>query len=161
MSSFITQEALEELDEAYVFEEKRLNKDKFLATPQIYKARDYQEIAPANVKEFISFHEGKKINIISSSEAKVKSYDLELSDEKINYIYEPYILNLIGDDEVIISLNKEIKKRRKKKIKLVIDELQMNDFVVHEKHGIGQYKGIEPVTVMGAKRLRNCNVCRR
>ncbi|QKJ21976.1 DEAD/DEAH box helicase [Poseidonibacter lekithochrous] len=152
MSSFITQEALEELDEAYVFEEKRLNKDKFLATPQIYKARDYQEIAPANVKEFISFHEGKKINIISSSEAKVKSFDLELTDEKINYIYEPYILNLVGDDEVIISLNKEIKKRRKKKIKLVIDELQMNDFVVHEKHGIGQYKGIEPVTVMGAKR---------
>ena len=152
MSSFITQEALDELEEVYVFEEKRLNKDKFLATPQVYKAKDYQEIAPANVKEFISFHEGKKINIISSSEAKVKSFDLELSDEKINYIYEPYILNLIGDDEVIISLNKEIKKRRKKKIKLVIDELQMNDFVVHEKHGIGQYKGIEPVTVMGAKR---------
>ena len=24
--------------------------------------------------------------------------------------------------------------------------------MVHEKHGIGQYKGIEPVTVMGAKR---------
>lgn len=152
MSSFITQEALDELEEVYVFEEKRLNKDKFLATPQVYKAKDYQEIAPANVKEFISFHEGKKINIISSSEAKVKSFDLELTDEKINYIYEPYILNLIGDDEVIISLNKEIKKRRKKKIKLVIDELQMNDFVVHEKHGIGQYKGIEPVTVMGAKR---------
>ncbi|MFX4243446.1 CarD family transcriptional regulator, partial [Aliarcobacter butzleri] len=31
-------------------------------------------------------------------------------------------------------------------------ELQYNDFVVHEKHGIGQYKGIEPVVVMGAKR---------
>ena len=28
----------------------------------------------------------------------------------------------------------------------------LNDFVVHEKHGIGIYKGIEPVTIMGAKR---------
>lgn len=28
----------------------------------------------------------------------------------------------------------------------------LNDFVVHEKHGIGVYKGIEPVTIMGAKR---------
>ncbi|MFY9094756.1 CarD family transcriptional regulator, partial [Aliarcobacter butzleri] len=37
-------------------------------------------------------------------------------------------------------------------VKLVLDELQYNDFVVHEKYGIGQYKGIEPVTVMGAKR---------
>lgn len=152
MNSFITQEALEELDEVYVFEEKRLNKDKFLATTQIYKAKTYQEIAPANIKEFISFHKDKKVNIISSSEAKVKAFDLELSDTNINYIIEPYILNIIGDDEIIISLNKEIKTRRKKRVKLVLDELQENDFVVHEKHGIGQYKGIEPVTVMGAKR---------
>lgn len=152
MNSFITKEALEELDEVYVFEEKRLNKEKFLTTPQIYRAKNYQDIFPANIKEFISFHEDKKINIISNSEAKVKAFDLDLSDSKINYIFEPYIINLVSDDEVIISLNKEIKKRRKKKVKLVLDELQENDFVVHEKHGIGQYKGIEPVTVMGAKR---------
>ena len=152
LNSYITKDALEELDEAYVFEEKRLNKDKFLATPQIFSAKNYKEIAPANVKEFITFHEGKKITIISSSEAKVKSFDLELSDKNINYIFEPYIINLLSDNEVIISLNKEIKKRRKKRVKLVLDELQNGDFVVHETHGIGQYKGIEPVVVMGAKR---------
>ncbi len=115
MNSFITAEALDELDEVYLFENKRLSKEKFLTTPQIYKAKNYQEIAPANIKEFISFHEGKKVNIISSSEAKVKSFDLELSDSNINYIFEPYIINLVSDDEVIISLNKEIKKRRKKR----------------------------------------------
>ncbi|RBQ32456.1 transcription-repair coupling factor [Arcobacter sp. FW59] len=152
LNSFITQEALSELDEVYVFEEKRVNKDKFLLTPQIYSSKNYQEINPANVKEFISFHKDKKITIISNSEAKVKSVDLDLNDKNIKYIFENLILNLIGDDEVIISLNKEIKKRRKKKVKLVLDELQYNDFVVHEKHGIGQYKGIEPVVVMGAKR---------
>ncbi len=152
LNSFITKDALEELDEAYLFEDKRINKDKFLSTPQIFNAKDYKEIAPANVKEFISFHEGKKITIISSTEAKVKAYDLELTNKDINYVFEPYILNLVSNDEVIISLNKEIKKRRKKKIRLVIDELQTGDFVVHEKHGIGQYKGIEPVVVMGAKR---------
>ncbi|WP_419678204.1 transcription-repair coupling factor [Aliarcobacter lanthieri] len=152
LNSFVSQEALNELDEVYVFEEKRVNKDKFLLTPQIYSSKNYQEINPANIKEFISFHKDKKITIISNSEAKVKSVDLDLNDKNINYIFENLILNLIGDDEVIISLNKEIKKRRKKKVKLVLDELQYNDFVVHEKHGIGQYKGIEPVVVMGAKR---------
>ncbi|MCT7647092.1 transcription-repair coupling factor [Aliarcobacter butzleri] len=152
MSSFITQDALDELEEVYVFEEKRVNKDKFLLTPQIYNSKNYQEINPANVKEFISFHNDKKITIISGSEAKVKGYDLDLSDKNINYVFENYILNLVSNDEVIISLNKEVKKRRKKKVKLVLDELQYNDFVVHEKYGIGQYKGIEPVTVMGAKR---------
>ena len=152
LNSFITQDALDELDEAYVFEDKRINKDKFLTTPQIYTAKKYQEIAPANVKEFITFHEGKKITIISSTEAKVKAYDLELTNKNINYIFEPYILNFVSDDEVVISLNKEIKKKRKKRVRLVLDELQSGDFVVHETHGIGQYKGIEPVVVMGAKR---------
>ena len=152
LNSFITQEALDELDEAYVFEDKRLNKEKFLTIPQIFKAKNYQEVAPANLKEFLSFHEDKKVTIISSTEAKVKSFDLELSNKNINYLFKNYIINLVGDNEVIISLNKEIKKRRKKKIKLVLDELQNGDFVVHEKHGIGQYQGIEPVVVMGAKR---------
>ena len=152
LDSFITQEALDELEEAYVFEEKRVNKDKFLTLPQIYKAKSYQEIAPANIKEFLTFHEDKKVTIISSSEAKVKAFDLELSNKDINYVFENYIINVIGDNEVIISLNKEVKKRRKKRIKLVIDELQNGDFIVHEKHGIGQYQGIEPVVVMGAKR---------
>ncbi|MGB0990756.1 MAG: DEAD/DEAH box helicase, partial [Halarcobacter sp.] len=69
-----------------------------------------------------------------------------------NYVFENYIINLIGSDEIVISLNKEIKKRRKKKVKLVLDELQVGDFVVHETHGIGQYKGIDPVVVMGVKR---------
>mgnify|MGYP005845525065 CR=1 FL=1 len=152
MNSFITKQALDELDEAYVFEEKRLNKDKFLTLPQIFSAKQYQDIAPANVKEFISFYKDKKVNIISSSQAKIKSFDLELTNTNINYIIEPYIINLIGDEEIIISLNKEIKKRRRKKIKLVLDELQDGDYIVHEKHGIGRYRGIEPVTVMGAKR---------
>ena len=152
LSSFITQEALDELEEVYVFEEKRINKDKFLLTSQIYNSKNYQEIAPANVKEFITFHKDKKITIISSTEAKVKGFDLDLSDKNINFIFDNQIINLVSNDEVIISLNKEVKKRRKKRVKLVLDELQFNDFVVHEKHGIGQYKGIEPVTVMGAKR---------
>ncbi|OCL94366.1 transcription-repair coupling factor [Arcobacter porcinus] len=152
MSSFITQEALNELDEAYIFEEKRLNKDKFLATPQIYSSKEYKEISPANIKEFISFHKDKKVTLISSSEARIKSLDLPLDDKDIKYHFSEEIINLLGKDELIISLNKEIKRRRKKRVKLVVDELVLNDFVVHEKHGIGIYKGIEPVSIMGAKR---------
>ncbi|MFY9073718.1 transcription-repair coupling factor [Malaciobacter mytili] len=152
MNSFITYEALDELEEVYVFEEKRINKDKFLSLPLVAKSQEYKNIEVANVKEFITFHEGKKITIISSSEAKIKGFDLELSNKNINYVIKPYIINLVSNEEVIISLNKQIKKKRKKKVRLVLDELQVGDFVVHEKHGIGKYLGIEPVTVMGAKR---------
>lgn len=152
MNSFITQEALNELDEAYIFEEKRLNKDKFLTIPQIYSSKSYKEISPSNIKEFISFHKDKKITLISSSEAKIKALDLPLDDKAIKYYFGHEIINLLGVNELIISLNKEIKRRKKKRVKLVIDELVVNDFVVHEKHGIGVYKGIEPITIMGAKR---------
>lgn len=152
LNSYVTLEALDELEEVYVFEDKRVAKEKFLTLPQVRRAKNYQEVAPANIKEFLTFHEDKKVTIISSSEAKVKSFDLELSNSNINYIFENYIINLVGNDEVIISLNKEIKKRRKKRVRLVLDELQEGDFVVHETHGIGQYRGIEPVVVMGAKR---------
>lgn len=151
-NSYITYNALDELEEAYIFEAKRIDKEKFLTLPKIPKAKKYQIIQPANVKEFLTFHDGKKHTIISTTEAKVKSFDLDLANKNIKYIFEPYIINLVSNDEVIISLNKEIKKKRKKKIKLVLDELLVNDFVVHEQHGIGQYKGIEPVVVMGAKR---------
>lgn len=152
LTSYVTKEALDEIEEAYIFDAKRLNKEKFLTLPQVVSSKTYTPIAPANVKEFLSFHEGKKITIISSSEAKVKSYDLNLSDKNIQYCFENYIINLVSNDEVIISLNKEIKKKRKKKVRLVLDELKPGDFVVHETHGIGQFTAIEPVVVMGAKR---------
>lgn len=152
MNSYITYNALDELEEAYIFDAKRLDKDKFLTLPKVEKSKNYKIIEPANIKEFLSFHDGKKHTIISTTEAKVKGYDLDLTNKNINYIFEPYIINLVSDDEVIISLNKEIKKKRKKKVRLVLDELLVNDFVVHEQHGIGQYKGIEPVVVMGSKR---------
>ena len=150
-TSYITYEALDELEEAYIFEAKRLSKDKFLSLPKISKSHQTKVIEPANVKEFISFHKDKKITIISNSQAKINAFDIA-GDKNIKYVFESYIINIIGVNEVIISLNKEVKKRRKKRIKLVLDELKVGDFVVHETHGIGQYTGIEPVVIMGAKR---------
>ena len=75
-----------------------------------------------------------------------------MNDKNITYSFNPFIINVLSNDEVVISLNKEIKKRRKKRVKLVLDELKVGDFVVHESHGIGQYTGIKPVVVMGSKR---------
>ena len=152
LNSYITYEALDETEEAYIFEAKRITKEKFLTLPKIPKATNYVPIAPANIKEFLSFHEGKKVTVISSTEAKIKAHELDLSNKNIKYVLEDYMINLVSDHEVIISLNKAHKKKRKKKVKLVLDELKVGDYVVHEEYGIGQFKGIEPVTVMGAKR---------
>lgn len=152
LQSSITKEALDELEEVYIFEEKRIPKEELLSTTPILEDDTYKQIDVANVVEFLKFHEGKKVTIISSTEGKARGYDLDLNDKNITFKLDHEIVNLVSDDEVIISLNKKIKKRRKKRPKIVLDELKKDDFVVHEIHGIGQFKGIKPVTVMGAKR---------
>ena len=156
LQSAITQKALNEIDEAYIVDEKRIQKEKLLSITPILSSKKYTLINPANINEFLNFHKEKKITVISSSEAKIRANELPLkNDEKFkNYFirYGTEIINLLSDDEVIISLNKEIKKRKKKRVKIIIDELQSGDFVVHETHGIGRFKHIEPISVMGAKR---------
>jgi len=152
LQSSITKEALDEIDEVYIFDEKRIPKEELLSTNPILEDETYKQIDVANVLEFLKFHEGKKVTIISSTEGKARGYDLDLNDKSITYKIQHEVVNLVSDDEVIISLNKQVKKKRKKRPKIVLDELQKDDFVVHEVHGIGQFKGIKPVTVMGAKR---------
>jgi len=152
LQSSITKEALDEIEEVYIFEEKRIPKEELLSTNPILENDTYRQIDVANVVEFLKFHEDKKATIISSTEGKARGYDLDLNDKSITYKIQHEVINLVSDDEVIISLNKQVKKKRKKRPKIVLDELQKDDFVVHEVHGIGQFKGIEPVTVMGAKR---------
>ncbi len=152
LNGAITKEALDEIEEAYIFDEKRLPKEELLSTTPILDTNIYKIIDPANIKEFLEFHKEKKVTIISSTEGKVRGHELDLNDKQITYRFDNQVLNLVSDEEVIISLNKQIKKKRKKKPKIVLDELQKDDFVVHEIHGIGQFKGIEPVVIMGAKR---------
>ena len=152
LKSCITSQALDEIDEVYIFDEKRIEKEELLSTAPILNDVTYKEVEPANIKEFLQFHKEKKVTIISSTEGKIRTHDFDLQDKSITFKIDHQVLNLVSNDEVIISLNKTIKKKRKKKPKIVLDELQKDDFVVHEVHGIGQFKGIEPVVVMGAKR---------
>jgi transcription-repair coupling factor (superfamily II helicase) len=152
--SCITSEALHEIDEVYIFDEKRIHKEELLSLNPILSSKNYSQISPINFLEFIEFHKEKKITIISSSEAKLRTNDLPLlrTNKFPNYEvkYSNEIVNVLSDDELILSLNKHIKKRKKKKAKIIVDELQVNDYVVHDTHGIGQFVGVEPVSVMGA-----------
>ena len=153
LKSTITKSALDEIEEVYIYDTNRITKKKLLSLEPILDTNSYKPIPPnINIQEFLEFHKDKKVTIISSSEAKIRAFGFELSDKNINYKIGYEILNLVSDEEVILSLNKHIRKKRKKKPKIILDELQKGDFVVHEIHGIGQFKGIEPVVVMGAKR---------
>lgn len=62
------------------------------------------------------------------------------------------ILNLISNQELIISLNHKEKQKYKRKANLIIDELKIGDFIVHEDYGVGKFLGLEMISISEAKK---------
>ncbi|EAK0440777.1 DEAD/DEAH box helicase [Campylobacter lari] len=101
--------------------------------------------------DFFTFHKDKKITILAKNEALFKALNLqEFSNIKLKISQER--INLITQDELIISLNKKEKSKRVRKASLVIDELRVGDFVVHEDYGIAKFLGLEIIIIAGAKK---------
>ncbi|MDN2909692.1 hypothetical protein PAK04_09105, partial [Campylobacter jejuni] len=51
-----------------------------------------------------------------------------------------------------ISLNHKEKQKYKRKANLIIDELKIGDFIVHEDYGVGKFLGLEMISISGAKK---------
>jgi transcription-repair coupling factor (superfamily II helicase) len=88
------------------------------------------------------------------------SLDIELQDGHIvvlpgtlsnGFEFPSIRYAVISDREVFTTPKKEGPKRKGRLIKAFTD-LKVGDFVVHENHGIGQYVGIEKLTVGGLTR---------
>jgi transcription-repair coupling factor (superfamily II helicase) len=67
----------------------------------------------------------------------------------IEIIYAPYILNILSKDELVISLNKPEKSRRRRKSSILLDDLKTGDYVVHEDYGVGIFESIEQTQILG------------
>ncbi|MBR8464783.1 transcription-repair coupling factor [Campylobacter sp. faydin G-140] len=115
-----------------------------LPEPQIYKDL---EVTPS--ASFFELNANKQISVLCRNEGLFNSYELN-EFKNIKFIQSPLVVNLTSSDEIIISLNKFEKKQRKKRTSLVIDELKVNDYVVHQDYGIGRFLGLEKLTVLGA-----------
>ena len=118
---------------------------------KIEEPKKYKDIEVIEPNDFLKFHSDKKIKILASNDAIVKSSLLQ--EEYRRYIvYSNEIINIASSDEVIISLNKRASKKRRKISKIVLDELKQGDYVVHDEYGIGIFNGLENIAVLGAKR---------
>lgn len=119
---------------------------------------------------------GYKIVIFAGSNEMMESFKNILSDENINFISKDNLdfelkssilvlsnLNFncgfeIPEQKILFLTHKEIygfskKVNKKLKVKksnlLSYTDLNIGDYVVHENHGIGQYRGIEQIEVNG------------
>lgn len=144
--TYLSLDALEELKEIALFDEESVHKLQNLA--QIPEAKQYREIAPSNIKTFIELHQKKKITLLAKNEVLVRMADVDALHVK--WIQSERIVNIMSADEVILSLNKPTTKIKRKSARIVLDELKNGDYVVHENYGIGIFKGLTQVSVLGA-----------
>ncbi len=138
----------EELKEIYELTEPLVPRKSFLlpAIPEGSKYRDLEAVTP---NKLLESHKDKKITIIAKNESIVRGSELS-SFENIEFVYQEGIINLLGADRLILSLNKPIKRKRVKKASIILDELKPGDYVVHENYGVGIFRGIEKRDVLGA-----------
>ncbi len=117
----------------------------------ISQASVYKDLKSSYNKDFFSLHQNKKIIILAKNEALFKALELE-NTQNISFQKSDLILNLISNQELIISLNHKEKQKYKRKANLIIDELKIGDFIVHEDYGVGKFLGLEMISISGTKK---------
>ncbi|MEA2099358.1 MAG: transcription-repair coupling factor, partial [Campylobacterota bacterium] len=82
---------------------------------------NFKDLVVADIKTLLKVHKDKKITIIASNKAVMKQVGLfDLSN--ITEVYAPYILNILTPEELVISLNKPDKQRRRRKSSILLDD---------------------------------------
>ncbi|MDR1007280.1 MAG: transcription-repair coupling factor [Campylobacteraceae bacterium] len=137
---------LEEVSQFYNADLNLLKSIPIIPEPSIYK-----DLQISAIKPFLEFHKEQKVKILARFEALVKQADIKLGDNA-EFVQSPLIVNLTSKKEIIISLNRQLQKKRKKHPSILLDELKIGDYVVHENYGIGIFRGLQNTTVLGAKR---------
>lgn len=116
--------------------------------PFIPEPKRFKDFEPKLNAGFFDFHSSKKITLLSATDSAIRALSLN-ENKNLETKQSPAWINIISDDEIIVSLNRPNTKRREKKASVVIGELNAGDFVVHEDYGIGRFVGLEQARVLG------------
>ena len=130
--------------EIYDAPEEKFKSIELLPEPKVYK-----DLEVTLNFDFFELNKSKSITVLSRNEGLFKGYELD-GFANVKLEISPLVVNLTSSDKIVVSLNKFEKKRRVKRSSLVVDELKVNDYVVHEEYGIGRFLGLEKIKVLGA-----------
>ncbi len=137
-----------EIDEISIFNEGV--KESVLHVETLPEPIIYKPIEISSITNFFEFHKDKRKIILAKNEVLLKQAGL--NPKKVKFRESSLSLNLMSSDEIIISLNKITKKKRRRKATILLDELKTGDYVVHENYGIGIFKGLINSKVLGSTR---------
>ena len=131
------------------FEIYDVPKEKFKGIEILPEPKVYKDLEVTLNFDFFELNKSKSITVLSRNEGLFKGYELD-GFANVKLEISPLVVNLTSNDKIVVSLNKFEKKRRVKRSSLVVDELKVNDYVVHEDYGIGRFLGLEKIKVLGA-----------
>ena len=137
-----------ELEEIYELSQPLVPRKTFLL-PTVPAAKAWRDLEVADLNKLIEAHPDKAVTIIARNESIVRGSSLVEMD-RLEFVYQEGIVQLMSPDRLILSLNKPIKRKKVKKASMILDELSPGDYVVHENHGVGIFRGIEKREVLGA-----------
>lgn len=130
--------------EIYDAPEEKFKGIEILPEPKVYK-----DLEVTLNFDFFELNKSKSITVLSRNEGLFKGYELD-GFANVKLEISPLVVNITSSDKIVVSLNKFEKKRRVKRSSLVVDELKVNDYVVHEDYGIGRFLGLEKIKILGA-----------
>ncbi|WP_354666230.1 CarD family transcriptional regulator, partial [Helicobacter rodentium] len=128
---------------------------RILKGTEINKSEEYQdfEFNFNTLNNFLEFHKNKQITIIAKTESQVRQAAISLSNTRFTFVLDTDVsLNILGKEEVILSLNSSAKRKKRIKTKIFLDELNAGDYVVHCDYGIAIFNGIVQTNIFGAIR---------
>ena len=137
-----------EIEEISLFDKSA--KERFFYIKTLPLAKEYKPIEISSIKDFFEFHKDKKKRILARNDVLLKQAGFDPKDVKFEE--SPFVVNLMSRDEIIISLNRITKKRKRRKATILLDELKSGDYVVHENYGIGIFRGLVNSKVLGSTR---------
>ncbi|WP_345989295.1 DEAD/DEAH box helicase [Sulfurimonas sp. HSL1-2] len=139
------------IGEAYTLNTPQVPQGVFESVAVLPEDDRVKALAVTDVKTLLEVHPNKKVTIIASSDAQLKQAGL-FDTRGLTVKRSGEIVNLITDTELIISLNKPVRKKRRRKSSLLLDDLKPGDYVVHEDHGVGIFEAIEQAEILGSVR---------
>jgi len=135
------------LIDAYAMNNPQISRENF-ALDILEENEDVKELLVADVAQLLKVHKDKKITLIAANSATIKQAGI-YDTTGLEVVEAPYILNIITDNELVVSLNKPQLKRRRRKSSILLDDLKAGDYVVHEEYGVGIFEKIEQAEILG------------
>ncbi|MFA4805864.1 transcription-repair coupling factor [Helicobacter pylori] len=150
--SVISPRALEEIQELASLNELDYERFKFLKVLENVQGYEDLEIHAHALEGFIALHSHHKITLLAPNKTILDNAISALERSNIECVIAPFVLNFKTPNRIFISLNSFERKKKHRKSKLALNELNLGEWVVHDDYGVGVFSQLVQHSVLGSKR---------